>query len=75
MNEQEKAMRYDTLMREYTRLENMISDVPQLSLDEQMKQVDATYKVLYSPVNEAIVNQYRARMTAIRLESQNSQLI
>ena len=35
MNEQEKAKRYDTLMSEYIRLENMISAVPQLSLDEQ----------------------------------------
>jgi len=75
MNEQEKAVRYDTLMREYMRLENMISDVPQLSLDEQMKNIDATVKVLYTPTNEAIVNQYKARMMAIQHESQANQLI
>ena len=75
MNEQEKARRYDTLMSEYIRLENMISAVPQLSLDEQMKNIDATVKVLYTPVNEAIVNQYKSRMMAIQQESQANQLI
>jgi len=75
MNEKEKAMRYDTLMSEYIRLENMISDVPQLSLDEQMKNVDATHKVLYTPTNEALVNQYKSRMMQIQQEANASQLI
>jgi|TARA_R110001583_G_C5559825_1_gene401105 hypothetical protein len=75
MNEQEKAKRYDTLMSEYIRLENMISAVPQLSLDEQMKNVDATVKVLYTPTNEALVNQYKSRMVQIQREAQTNQLI
>tara|TARA_R100000908_G_C3755778_1_gene150334 strand:+ start:4931 stop:5161 length:231 start_codon:yes stop_codon:yes gene_type:complete len=75
MNEKEKAMRYNTLMSEYIRLENMMKQVPQLSLDEQMKNIDATHKVLYTPENEALVNQYKSRMYAIQHEAQTKQLI
>ena len=75
MNENEKAQRYTILMSEYTRLENMILQVPQLSLDEQMKHVDATNKVLYTKENQQLVNKYRARMAEIRHDAMKNQLI
>ena len=75
MNENEQALRYNTLMSEYTRLENMIQSVPMLSLDEQMKQVDITTKVLYSPENQKLVNQYKTRMASIQQEVMNTKII
>ncbi len=75
MNEQEKATRYDSLIREYMRLENMVRSIPQLSLDEQMKQVDATHKVLYTPENQKLVNEYQMKMMAIQEEAKQTQLV
>ena len=75
MNEQEKATRYDSLIREYMRLENMVRSIPQLSLDEQMKQVDATHKVLYTPENQKLVNQYKMKMAEIHREANKQQLV
>jgi hypothetical protein len=75
MNEQEKAVKYDLLMREYMNLEKKMVSIPQLSLDEQMKQVDATHKILYTAENQVLVNEYKNRMSQIQREAQTSQLI
>ena len=75
MNENEKAIQYDSLIREYMMLENKIKEIPQLSLDEQMKQVDATNKILYTPENQLIVNQYKMRMVEIQRKAKQSQLM
>ena len=75
MNENDKARKYDTLMGEYMRIENKMMSVPQLSLDEQMKQVDATNKVLYSQDNQKLVNQYKTKMSQIQMEVHKSRLI
>ena len=75
MNENEKAAQYDSLMREYMSLERMVNNIPQLSLDEQMKQVDATNKVLYTPENQLLVNKYKRRMADIQEEARQKQLV
>ena len=75
MNEQEKAHKYEFLQREYMRLEKKMSNVPQLSLDEQMKQVDATHKILYTPENLVLVNEYKNRMAKIQHEAKISQVM
>ena len=75
MNDQQKAQRYSAIMGEYIRLEKMLRDIPQISLDEQMKQVDATHKVLYTPENQKLVNQYKSRMGELHREANKQQLI
>ena len=42
MNEEEKGRQYQSLMNHYVGLENALNDIPKLSLEEQMKQVDVT---------------------------------
>tara|TARA_R110002020_G_scaffold103416_6_gene242170 strand:- start:2570 stop:2800 length:231 start_codon:yes stop_codon:yes gene_type:complete len=75
MNDKQKAQRYSAIMGEYVRLEKMLRDVPQISLDEQMKQVDATHKVLYTPENLKLVNQYKIKMGELHREANKQQLI
>lgn len=75
MNDKQKAQRYSALMSEYVRLEKMLRDIPQISLDEQMKQVDATHKVLYTPENQKLVNQYKMKMAEIHREANKQQLV
>ena len=75
MNENEKAVKYTSLMSEYVRIENMAKQVPQLSLDEQMKQVDVTNKVLYSPENQKLIRKYQMRMAEIQREALKQQLL
>ena len=75
MNDKQKAQRYSALMSEYVRLEKMLREIPQISLDEQMKQVDATHKVLYTPENQKLVNQYKMKMAEIHREANKQQLV
>ena len=48
MNEEEKGRQYQSLMNHYVGLENTLKDIPKLSLEEQMKQVDVTNKIMYT---------------------------
>ena len=75
MNDKQKAQRYSAIMGEYVRLEKMLREIPQISLDEQMKQVDATHKVLYTPENQKLVNEYQMKMVAIQEEARQTQLV
>ena len=75
MNELDKAHKYEFLQREYMRLEKKMMNIPQISLDEQMKQVDATHKILYTPENQVLVNEYKNRMAQIQHEAKISQVM
>lgn len=73
MDENEKARRYEMLMSQYITVENEISSVPKLSLEEQMKQVDATNKQFYNQKNAEIVHNLKLRLMEIQREAQNLQ--
>jgi hypothetical protein len=75
MNELDKAHQYEFLQREYMRLEKKMMNIPQISLDEQMKQVDATHKILYTSENQVLVNEYKNRMAKIQHEAKISQVM
>jgi|TARA_R110000824_G_scaffold33361_1_gene106869 hypothetical protein len=75
MNELDKAHKYEFLQREYMRLEKKMMNIPQISLDEQMKQVDATHKILYTSENQVLVNEYKNRMAKIQHEAKISQVM
>jgi hypothetical protein len=74
MNENEKAKLYNSLMSQYITVENEISSVPKLSLEEQMLQVDATHKQLYSPQNQLIVDNLKRKLMLIEGEAKRIQL-
>ena len=74
MEEQEKARLYDSLMGQYMHVENEISAVPKLSLEEQMKQIDITVKKLYSKENQMRVDDLRRQIVRIQSEAQNIQI-
>jgi|TARA_R110002020_G_scaffold66432_8_gene174614 hypothetical protein len=74
MNENEKAKLYDSLMSQYITVENEISGIPKLTLEEQMRQVDATNKKLYSDENQIKVNTLRQKLTSIQHHAQTIQL-
>ena len=61
-----KALLYDNLIRRHTALQNQISGVPQLSIEEQSKLVDINQK--YSPENQEKINRLREEL--ITLEQQ-----
>jgi len=73
MEEQEKARLYDSLMGQYIQVENQISSVPKLSLEEQMEQIDVTVKKLYSEANQMRVDDFRRQLIRIQTEAQNIQ--
>tara|TARA_B100000287_G_scaffold427786_1_gene478036 strand:+ start:1160 stop:1369 length:210 start_codon:yes stop_codon:yes gene_type:complete len=61
-----KALLYDNLIRRHTAIQNQISSVPQLSIEEQSKLVDINQK--YSPENQEKINRLREEL--ITLEQQ-----
>jgi hypothetical protein len=61
-----KALLYDNLIRRHTAIQNQISGVPQLSIEEQSKLVDINQK--YSPENQEKINRLREEL--ITLEQQ-----
>ena len=65
MDENQKAQEYQKLMQEYVQIENVIKSIPQLSLDEQMKQVDATNKSYYNEENKRKVNELKQTLNNI----------
>tara|TARA_B100001094_G_scaffold325687_1_gene380460 strand:- start:894 stop:1121 length:228 start_codon:yes stop_codon:yes gene_type:complete len=73
MNENQKAQMYDSLMSRYITIENEISGIPKLTLEEQMSQVDATNKKLYSDENQVKVNHLRERLTLIQKQAMSIQ--
>ena len=73
MDENDKARRYEMLMSQYITIENEISGIPKLSLEEQMKQVDATNKQFYNQKNAEIVHGLKLRLMEIQREAQNLQ--
>ena len=66
MDENQKAQEYQKLMQEYVQIENVIKSIPQLSLDEQMKQVDATNKSYYNEENKRKVNELKQTLNNIQ---------
>ena len=66
MDENQKAQQYQKLMQEYVQIENVIKSIPQLSLDEQMKQVDATNKSYYNEENKRKVNELKQTLNNIQ---------
>ena len=66
MDENQKAQQYQKLMQEYVQIENVIKSIPQLSLDEQMKEVDATNKSYYNEENKRKVNELKQTLNNIQ---------
>ena len=69
MSEQ-NAILYDNLVRRHTNIQNQISAIPQLSIEEQSRLVDINQK--YSPENQQKVNNLNEQL--ISLEQQLKQL-
>tara|TARA_R100000664_G_C2706516_1_gene104880 strand:+ start:35 stop:262 length:228 start_codon:yes stop_codon:yes gene_type:complete len=62
MREEEKARKYDWLMREYVRLENQLSAIQQLPIEEQSSYVDKDKTVMYNQDNQMKVNRIKKLM-------------
>ena len=73
MTENEKAKQYDYMMSQYITVENEISSVPKLSLEEQMLQIDATDGNLYSPQNKIVVKNLRRKLFEIETQARKIQ--
>lgn len=56
-----KAVQYDNLLREYQKLENRLSRVPKLSIEDQSKHI--MVGVEYDRVNQQEVNLINKKMT------------
>tara|TARA_R110002020_G_scaffold366025_3_gene578113 strand:- start:1260 stop:1487 length:228 start_codon:yes stop_codon:yes gene_type:complete len=65
MREEEKARKYDWLMREYVRLENSLSAIQQLPIEEQSAYVDKDKTVMYNNENQMKVNRIKNLMNDI----------
>jgi len=65
MSEQ-NAILYDNLVRRHTGIQNQISAIPQLSIEEQSKLVDINKR--YTPENQEKVNQLKNQL--LQLEQQ-----
>tara|TARA_R110002153_G_scaffold129986_2_gene278889 strand:- start:167 stop:394 length:228 start_codon:yes stop_codon:yes gene_type:complete len=65
MREQEKAKKYDWLMREYVRLENTLSAIQQLPIEEQSAYVDNDSTKQYDSDNQMKVDRIKNLMTDI----------
>ena len=62
MREEEKARKYDWLMREYVRLENQLSAIQQLPIEEQSSYVDKDKTVMYNRENQMKVDRIKNLM-------------
>ena len=62
MSEQ-KAQLYDQLVRQHTAIENAISRVPELSIEEQSRLVDINDK--YNPDNQRKVQELRNQLVQV----------
>ena len=62
MREEEKARKYDWLMREHVRLENQLSAIQQLPIEEQSSYVDKDKTVMYNQDNQMKVNRIKKLM-------------
>ena len=62
MRGEEKARKYDWLMREYVRLENSLSAIQQLPIEEQSAYVDKDKTVMYNSENQMKVNRIKKLM-------------
>ena len=60
MSEQ-NAILYDNLVRRHTMIQNQISAIPQLSIEEQSKIVDINTR--YTPENQEKVNQLKNQLS------------
>jgi len=69
MSEQ-NAILYDNLIRRHTNIQNAISAIPELSIEEQSRLVDINQR--YSPENQEKVNNLKQQL--IVLEQQLKQL-
>ena len=69
MSEQ-NAILYDNLVRRHTNIQNAISAIPQLSIEEQSKLVDINQR--YSPENQQQINNLKQQLVV--LEQQLKQL-
>jgi hypothetical protein len=69
MSEQ-NAILYDNLVRRHTNIQNAISAIPQLSIEEQSKLVDINQR--YNPENQQKINNLKQQL--IVLEQQLKQL-
>ena len=65
MSEQ-NAILYDNLVRRHTMIQNQISAIPQLSIEEQSKVIDINER--YSSENQEKVNQLKNQL--LQLEQQ-----
>tara|TARA_R110000751_G_scaffold8809_4_gene33898 strand:+ start:3107 stop:3319 length:213 start_codon:yes stop_codon:yes gene_type:complete len=65
MSEQ-NAILYDNLVRRHTMIQNTISAIPQLSIEEQSKRIDINER--YTPENQEKVNQFKNQL--LQLEQQ-----
>jgi hypothetical protein len=63
---QQNAILYDNLVRRHTTIQNQISAIPQLSIEEQSKVVDINER--YTPENQEKVNQLKTQL--LQLEQQ-----
>ena len=58
-----KAVKYDRLLRTYQGLENQLSRVPKLSIEEQSREIMAG--VEFNQTNQSEVNQIRGKMDEV----------
>tara|TARA_R110002020_G_scaffold291334_1_gene506801 strand:+ start:5319 stop:5546 length:228 start_codon:yes stop_codon:yes gene_type:complete len=65
MREGEKARKYDWLMRQYVKLENQLSAVQQLPIEEQSAYVDKDKTQMYDRDNQMKVNNIKKLMNDI----------
>ena len=62
MRGEEKARKYDWLMREYVRLENQLSAIQQLPIEEQSSYVDNDNTKQYNGENQMKVDRIKNLM-------------
>jgi len=59
----QKAIRYDQLVREHTAIQNAMNRIPQLSIEEQSKIVDINQK--YNSENQQKINELKNQLLQI----------
>tara|TARA_R110000824_G_scaffold18563_1_gene73315 strand:+ start:785 stop:1012 length:228 start_codon:yes stop_codon:yes gene_type:complete len=62
MREEEKARRYEWLMKEYVRYENKLSSIQQLPIEEQSTYIDKDKTVMYDRNNQMTVDRIKNLM-------------
>tara|TARA_R110002050_G_scaffold163375_2_gene293341 strand:- start:319 stop:531 length:213 start_codon:yes stop_codon:yes gene_type:complete len=65
MNQQEKAQRYDWLLNEYKKIENQITQIPRIPLEQTLQDVNSTE---YTPENLIKVNNLKKQQQRIDLD-------